>query len=52
LGGGCGGRDFPAVQVSQPKVPFYSSNHVSEGAWNGKGQINPRCASVDGKPAK
>lgn len=49
---GCGGRDFPAVQVSQPKVPFHSSNHVSEGAWNGNGQVNPRCASVDGKSAK
>jgi type II secretory pathway predicted ATPase ExeA len=51
-GSGCGGRDFPAVQVPQPKVPFHSSNDVSEDAWNGNGQANPRCASVDGKSAR
>lgn len=51
-GRGCGARDVPAVQVSQPKVPFHSSNHVSEDAWNGNGQGDPRCASVDGKSAR
>lgn len=52
LGEGCGGRDFPAAQVPQAKVPFHSSTHVSEDAWNGNGLTNPRCASGDGKSAR
>jgi len=44
--------DSSVVRVYKPEESFRHSTDVSEDPWNGKGQANLRCASVDGKSAK